>query len=97
MDDKPEYHFQKVNPEKSEINAIHDQFDLIRLSFIINQYVYRAQYDYDVINYVVNFQNFSIFNQILCFSSLNLLNSLFLLSLSHRERLSKFRKLCLKL
>lgn len=55
MDDKPEYHFQKVNPEEGKINAIHNQFDLIRLSFVINQYIYWAQYDYDMINYVINF------------------------------------------
>lgn len=97
MDDKPEYHFQKVNPEEGEINAVHNQFDLIRLSFVINQDICRAQYDYDVINYVINFQNFSVFDQILRFSNLTLQNSFFLFAFRHRERLCKFRKLCLKL
>lgn len=73
---KPENHFHDVHPVEGEINSIDNQFDSVRLAFVVNKNVDRTQYDDNVIDEKVLFHNAAVFEKILLREIEGLLNFL---------------------
>jgi hypothetical protein len=60
MHNNSEHHFKKVNPEEGKIDSINDEFGILRLSFVVDEDVDRAQ-DYDnVVDQKVFFHDLAI-------------------------------------
>ncbi len=60
MHNNPKYHLKKVNPEEGEIDTINDKFDIVRLSFVVDEDVDRAQNYNNVVDQKVFFHDLTI-------------------------------------
>jgi hypothetical protein len=60
MHNNPKHHFKKVNPEEGEIDTINDEFDIVRLSFVVDEDVDRAQNYNNVVDQKVFFHDLTI-------------------------------------
>lgn len=60
MHNNSEHHFKKVNPEEGKIDSINDEFDILRLSFVVDEDVDRAQDYNNVVDQKVFFHDMTI-------------------------------------